>query len=425
METKFNFTIEKIAKLTCPADKKQTRYMDTKVDGLGLRVTPAGSKMFIYYRYLPKDNESPFKVCELRLGKTDGMTIEQARSKAKELNAVVENKKKDPSRKDEDKLTYGMLFDRYLNEYAKTRTATWQSAIYNHERYFKRWHNCPLSQITRQKVQNWVNDTGDEFGKYAANRTYNTMRAVFSWALRKNIIDGDNPCIGVDTFKARARERFILPGDEFEKFANELNKYPNDSVRDFFWMCLFTGARRANVLAMEWNQIDFDMQVWRIPITKNQESLTVPLTTAAIELLQSRKKRKTVHERWVFPSDRVGKKTGELGHLVSPHKAWAGIIDRAGIKDLRIHDLRRTAGSYMAIEGISPTIIGKALGHKSPQATAIYTRLTQDPVRQALEKAHESLTRRKPKATRTRAAKTTKSSASSKARTSKRRSATK
>ena len=67
------------------------------------------------------------------------------------------------------------------------------------------------------------------------------------------------------------------------------------------------------------------------------------------------------------------------------------MLERAGIENLRIHDLRRTAGSYMAIQGVSPTIIGKALGHRSPQATAIYARLTQDPVRQALENAQAAL----------------------------------
>lgn len=59
-------------------------------------------------------------------------------------------------------------------------------------------------------------------------------------------------------------------------------------------------------------------------------------------------------------------------------------MERAKIKDLRVHDLRRTAGSYMAIQGVSPTIIGKALGHRSQAATAMYARLTQEPVRQAL-----------------------------------------
>ena len=77
--------------------------------------------------------------------------------------------------------------------------------------------------------------------------------------------------------------------------------------------------------------------------------------------------------------------------MSNPKEAWKRLIKRANIEDLRIHDLRRTAGSYMAIQGVSPTIIGKALGHRSQAATAMYARLTQDPVRQALIKAQEAL----------------------------------
>jgi len=155
---------------------------------------------------------------------------------------------------------------------------------------------------------------------------------------------------------------------------------------------LFTGARRSNVLAMEWSQIEMERMVWRIPVTKNGDSQTIPLTPNCMEILRRRKDDGEAHERWVFPSDRKGRKTGILGHLTSPKTAWARLLERAEIDDLRIHDLRRPAGSYMAIQGVSPTIIGKALGHRSVQATAIYSRLTQDPVRQALENAQAALT---------------------------------
>jgi len=111
------------------------------------------------------------------------------------------------------------------------------------------------------------------------------------------------------------------------------------------------------------------------------------------QILKARKLAPETHERWVFNSNRKGWKTGEKGHLASPRNAFKRIVEKAGLTDLRIHDLRRTAGSYMAIEGISPTIIGKALGHRSPQATAVYARLTQDPVRQALERAQQALTK--------------------------------
>jgi len=344
----FNFTVEKLTNLKCPEGKARIRCQDTRVRCLTFRVNSGGSKVFSYYRRLPDDNESPRKVCEITIGSFHDVGLDEARRRADELNVLV-GLKKDPSLNHvQQHLTYDALFQRYLEEYAKTRTSTWQGAIYNHERYLKRWHNRSIADIDRESVQHWVNDNGEEFGHYTANRTYSTMRAVFSWALRKDIINGGNPCLGVDVFKTRARERFIQPGVEFQKFAKALNEEPNETVRDFFWMCLFTGARRANVLAMEWGQVDFELMLWRIPITKNQESLTVPLTLAAMEILRRHKADPKAHDRWVFPSDRSGKKTGVLGHLISPHKAWGRILERAKIEDLRIHDLRRTAGSYMA-----------------------------------------------------------------------------
>jgi integrase len=116
-----------------------------------------------------------------------------------------------------------------------------------------------------------------------------------------------------------------------------------------------------------------------------------PLTPSALEILKRRYEDEEKHAIWVFPSDRRGRKTGELSHLSNPKEAWKRILKRAGITNLRIHDLRRTAGSYMAIQGVSPTIFGKALGHRSQAATAMYARLTQDPVRQAMINAQQAL----------------------------------
>ncbi len=166
---------------------------------------------------------------------------------------------------------------------------------------------------------------------------------------------------------------------------------PQEVWRDFFWISLFVAARRANVLAMAWDQINFELETWTIPETKNGNSLAVPLTPSALEILKRRYEDDEKHPVWVFPSDRRGRKTGELSHLSNPKEAWKRILKRAGITNLRIHDLRRTAGSYMAIQGVSPTIIGKALGHRSQAATAMYARLTQDPVRQAMINAQQAL----------------------------------
>ena len=60
---------------------------------------------------------------------------------------------------------------------------------------------------------------------------------------------------------------------------------------------------------------------------------------------------------------------------------------RAGLDNVRLHDIRRTMGSFQTMTGASAAIVGKTLGHKNPASTAVYARMTLDPVREAMEKA--------------------------------------
>ncbi|MGH8596264.1 MAG: tyrosine-type recombinase/integrase, partial [Gammaproteobacteria bacterium] len=71
--------------------------------------------------------------------------------------------------------------------------------------------------------------------------------------------------------------------------------------------------------------------------------------------------------------------------------AWSTLLERAGITDLRMHDLRRTFGSWQAALGSSSLIIGKSLGHRDPTSTAIYARLNVDPVRASVERATDAM----------------------------------
>ena len=72
---------------------------------------------------------------------------------------------------------------------------------------------------------------------------------------------------------------------------------------------------------------------------------------------------------------------------MDPRKAWLRVLKRSGLSNLRMHDLRRSLGSWQAITGASLPIIGKSLGHTDQSATAIYARLTVDPVRASVNKA--------------------------------------
>ena len=135
---------------------------------------------------------------------------------------------------------------------------------------------------------------------------------------------------------------------------------------------------------MGWKDINFENKTWRIEETKNGEPQIIHLSEQAIEILNRRSKSR--YSDWVFPS-----RASVSGHIEEPKRAWKNVLQRAGIEDLRIHDLRRTLGSWQAATGANSYIIGKSLGHKTQAATAIYARLNLDPVRESVNKATEAM----------------------------------
>ena len=112
--------------------------------------------------------------------------------------------------------------------------------------------------------------------------------------------------------------------------------------------------------------------------------MQVPMTNQLRELFK--KINHSKNSDWVLPSVR-----SKSGHLEDPKRPWHELLRRAGIENLRLHDLRRTMGSYQAISGASLHIIGKSLGHKSASATQVYARLSADPIRESMQKATDKM----------------------------------
>jgi integrase len=204
---------------------------------------------------------------------------------------------------------------------------------------------------------------------------------VFGWAISAGLWQ-TNPAMGIKLNKEQSRDRFIQ-GDELPRFFQALAEEQNGTMRDYFLLSLLTGARRSNVLAMQWTDVNLDRAEWRIKDTKNGTPQVVALSPEAEEVLENRKP--TEPSQFVFPG------IGRAGHLAEPKKGWQRILDRAGIADLRIHDLRRTLGSWQAKTGASMAIIGKSLNHKNPNTTAIYARLDLDPVRNSINTATSAM----------------------------------
>lgn len=350
-------------------------YRDTEEKGLVLIVSHGGAKTFYLLQKI-QGNTRRIKLGPLSIG------VETARKIAREHKGSIAQGKDPHQEKQKANKEYTLsifFYQEYMERHAKPHKKTWDED----ESYFIRHVEKPLgrrklSSIVRKDIEKLHKSIGNQQGIYAANHVLRLLKTVFNKAILWDCCD-HNPVRGVQQYKEKSRERFIMP-DEIPAFFDALNNEPNEDVRDFFYLCLYTGARKSNVEAMRWNDISFELQTWTIPETKNGQSLIVNLLPEALEILNARKE--STQSEWVFPSAR-----SKTGHITDPKDAWKRIITRAGIKDLRIHDLRRTLGSYQAITGASTTIIGKSLGHKSHASTAIYARLHNDPVKASMELA--------------------------------------
>lgn len=374
---KINFTIKSLNDLPAQPTGKRAYYYDQKVSGLCVCVTDKGGKTFYSYK---KINGRPERI---KIGKFPDLSIEQARGQAGEINARIakgENPN-DLSRAKRAELTFADLFQEYMKRHAKLHKRSWKEDEAQYRRYLTKLSHNKLSHIDQGDIQRLHHEIGTSKGQYAANRLLALLQSVFNKASEWGLWEGANPCDGTKKFKEKSRDRFLQP-DELPRFFEALSTEPNDTIRDYFLLSLLTGARRANVLSMRWEQINFDRCEWRIPTTKNGDPQTIPLVKTAQHILLARRKN---NSEWVFP----GK--GKSGHLVEPKTGWKRICTKAELKEVRIHDLRRSLGSWQASTGANLSIIGKTLNHKNVSTTAIYARLNIDPIREAMEKATNAM----------------------------------
>ena len=376
MAAKLNFTKKAIEAIKPPAKGRDT-YSDTVQTGLKLRVTSNGVKTFTLIKKVHG------KTHFLALGQFPAMSVSEARTEAGDQAARLA-KGEDPRNPKPDKLTFEDLFNKYMLGHAKPHKKTWQEDQKNFDRYLTTFRKKAVADIDRAKVSRLHTKLGDKNGHYTANRVLALLKVVFNYGRNTLGLAIDNPAKGVKMFREESRERF-LDGEELKAFFDALNdtKETPQQWRDFFSLALFTGARRANLQGMRWQHIDLNNALWSIPGEefKNGQAFKCVLSKPALEILMRRKLEATAKARYVFPAH------SKSGHVEEPKKAWKDILKRAKLEDVRLHDLRRTLGSWQAATGASLQVIGKTLGHRNQATTAIYSRLNLDPVKSALDTA--------------------------------------
>ncbi len=359
-----------------PDSEKTLKYWDSELKGFGFVVLPSGRCTYcVEYRNTERVKK------RLKLGVHGQITTEEARELAKKRLGQVAHGEDPAAEKKHVNHLVSMedLAQNYLERHAYKKRP---KSIYEDEKLL---NNVILPALGRLKVPYVARRDIESLHKSFQNKPYQANRALallskmfslaVSWGWRI-----DNPVLGIERYQEEKRDRW-LDQEELDRMWEVLDQYPTNLTAYVFKFLLLTGARKGEALGAKWDQFDLAKGVWTKPshMTKQKKKEHLPLSEKAVDLLQALKKIIPHGSSYLFPGRVPGEPIKEVKTF------WATVLKKAGLKNVRVHDLRHTHASHLVSSGLSLSIVGKLLGHTQASTTQRYAHLADEPLRQAAE----------------------------------------
>ena len=354
---------------------KRVEYVDTKVPGLALRITPNGMKTWaVRYRHRGRQRR-------LTLGSLDVITLAKARERVRDLLHQA-SKGADPAtekqagRKAE---TVGELADLYIEKWARPRKRSWKADRNLLDRkILPRWRHRAIVDITRHDVRDLVDGVAEAGAPVVGNRVASLLSKMFAFALDRDLVKVSPATRIPRPGREHARDR-VLSDDELRALWGAWDQL-SAPMSAFFRLRLLTAQRGGEVASMRWQDVDLQTGWWTIPAASSKNRLThrVPLNDSAAAIIASLLVKASKDQVFVLGAFQRTKGAGARGH-----RQQAEAVAKFPVDDFRGHDLRRTAASMMASGGIPRLTISKILNHVERGITAIYDRHSYDPEKQA------------------------------------------
>ena len=353
--------------VTCDSNKSKEVYYDTELSGFQLEVRSTGTKTF-YYSYSLDNKRTMHK-----LGNADTMTADEARSLATKMRKAIatdtlENmfvkKSKTPLLKE--------FYEEHYLPHVKLHSSTWDKNLSTFKihilpalgEYHMDEITLPLiSKLHREMV------IKKKLANGTANKVLVFLRHSYNLAMDLKIAGiTENPAAKVKQFEEQHKERYLTKL-EAKRLMKAVEESKNIHLKYIVRFLLLTGARRSEVLRAEWSHIDYIRGVWTIPITKNKKIRKRPISPELQELIAE---IPIISHKWLFPA----KKTDT--HYKDVNRAWYHARTKAGLQDVRMHDLRHSFASQLVNSGQSLYVVQKLLGHSNLKMTQRYAHLDDD-----------------------------------------------
>ncbi len=351
------------------AEGRDSVFWDSDLPGFGVRVYRTGRRVYCV------QTRGPAGPKRVTLGRHGEITADAAR---REAAAVIDRIKRgeDPVPvAPEPEPTVAGLAERFLRAHVEVNCSVNTRDSFG---LIVRKHIVPalgglaVSAVERRHVVA-LHDSLSAMPTQA-NRTLAVLSAMFRLAEAWDLVaPGSNPCRGVRRYKETPRERF-LSRDEYRRLGRVLAEAEKDGSENpvavaAIRLLLLTGCRRNEILTLQWDDVDRVAGELRLKDTK-AGARRVPLTPAIEAVLAGIPR--LADNPWVIAGRRPGQRIGAI------HRAWIPLRARAGLEDVRLHDLRHSYASRALALGAGLPMIGRLLGHATVSATARYAHLSRD-----------------------------------------------
>jgi integrase len=349
---------------------------DDQVTGFGIRVMPSGTRTYqVQYRINGRSRRSS-------LGRHGVLTVDQARKHARALlaRAALGHDPLDAARREERQPRVAMLCDRFLDRHVRDHCKPSTERHYRQivTQFIKpNLGHIKVAAVERRDIADLHHRLADR--RYQANRTLAVLSKMFNlaemWGWRR---DGSNPCRHIPKYRETGRSRYLSHA-ELAHLGQVLCEIESDGsetphVVAAFRLLILTGCRLGEIQTLRWEHVTEN--TLELPDSKSG-ARRIPLPAPARGVLDALPRSAgnpfVIEGKW------------PATHVTDLERPWRRIRERAGLEDVRIHDLRHTYASNAVCAGMPIQMVGRLLGHTQLQTTMRYAHLADEPVKQAAE----------------------------------------